>query len=85
MPKKKQQQIYTCLNLFNSFSNRLVLRIRVDAQVAQCPLGEKYGCNPDTEAPNLIEVSKSLGLNVCIYLFGSYYVFYLNKYDVKCS
>lgn len=45
-------------------SYRLVLRIRCDAQFSQCPLGEKYGCNPDTEAPGLIELSKSLGLNV---------------------
>lgn len=76
-------QLSLCEFVFDSFSNRLVLRIRVDAQVAQCPLGEKYGCNPDTEAPNLIEVSKSLGLNVCISpriyicidLFGSYCAF----------
>ncbi|XP_031640445.1 ornithine decarboxylase 1-like isoform X2 [Contarinia nasturtii] len=42
----------------------LVLRIRCDAKVAQCPLGEKYGCNPDTDGKDLIELAKSLGLNM---------------------
>lgn len=43
----------------------LVLRIRCDAKMSQCPLGEKFGCNPETEAPQLIELAKSLDLNVC--------------------
>lgn len=43
-----------------------MLRIRCDAKVSQCPLGEKYGCNPDTEAPQLIELAKSLNLDVNI-------------------
>lgn len=47
---------------------RLVLRIRCDAKVSQCPLGEKYGCNPDTEATDLIALSKSLGLTVSVLL-----------------
>lgn len=52
-----------------SFSNdRLVLRIRCDAEVSQCPLGEKYGCNPENEAIELIELSKSLEMKVCFML-----------------
>lgn len=50
-----------------SFYCSLVLRIRCDAKVAQCPLGDKYGCNPDTEAPDLIRLAKKLNLNVCSY------------------
>jgi len=42
----------------------LVLRIRCDAKMAQCPLGDKYGCNPDTEAPDLIRMAKKLDLNM---------------------
>lgn len=41
-----------------------MLRIRFDAQISVNPLGEKFGCNPDTEALELIILSKSLGLNV---------------------
>lgn len=54
---------------FYLFCFSLVLRIRCDAKVAQCPLGDKYGCNPDTEAPDLIRLAKKLNLNVCSY-FG---------------
>lgn len=41
-----------------------MLRIRCDAKVAQCPLGEKFGCDPVTEAPLLLNVASKLGLNV---------------------
>ncbi len=43
---------------------KLVLRIRCDAKVAQCPLGEKFGCDPDIEAPVLINLAFELGLHV---------------------
>lgn len=43
---------------------RIVLRIRYDDEAAQLSLGDKYGSHPNTEAPDLIEMSKSLGLNV---------------------
>lgn len=43
---------------------RMVIRIRCDATVAQCPLGMKFGCNPYTEAPHLLNVARSLGINV---------------------
>jgi len=45
-------------------SARVVLRIRCDAEDAQCPLGNKYGCDPSTEAPQLIKCAKILGLNL---------------------
>lgn len=45
---------------------RLILRIRFDAKAAQCSLGAKFGCDPNTEAYDLITLSKSLGLNVRI-------------------
>lgn len=51
-------------------SNSLVLRIRCDAKVSQCPLGEKYGCNPNTEATELITLAKSLGLNVSVVIWS---------------
>lgn len=43
---------------------KLVLRIRCDAKVAQCPLGEKFGCDPGIEAPVLIKLAYELGLQV---------------------
>lgn len=43
---------------------KLVLRIRCDAKVAQCPLGEKFGCDPGIEAPVLIKLAYDLGLHV---------------------
>lgn len=46
------------------FYQRLVLRIRCDAKEAQCPLGDKFGCDPKLEAPKLIQLAKKLGLNV---------------------
>lgn len=42
----------------------MVIRIRCDAKIAQCQLGMKFGCNPVTEAPNLLMLAKALGLNV---------------------
>jgi ornithine decarboxylase len=43
---------------------RLVIRIRCDAAIAQCQLGMKFGCNAVTEAPHLLKVAQSLGLDV---------------------
>lgn len=45
----------------------LVLRIRCDAKASQCPLGDKYGCDPVLEAPELIQLAKSLDLNVSLH------------------
>lgn len=45
-------------------ASRLLLRIRSDAAVTQCPLGIKYGCNITTEAPQLLNLARELDLNV---------------------
>lgn len=43
---------------------KMVIRIRCDAEVAQCQLGMKFGCNPKTEAPELLRLAYSLGVDV---------------------
>uniref|UniRef100_A0A8D8U949 ornithine decarboxylase n=1 Tax=Cacopsylla melanoneura TaxID=428564 RepID=A0A8D8U949_9HEMI len=43
---------------------QLVIRIRCDAEVAQCQLGMKFGCDAITEPPRLLRLAKSLGLDV---------------------
>lgn len=45
-------------------NSRCVIRIRCDANEAQCPLGKKFGCDPFNEAPHLIKVARSLNLDV---------------------
>lgn len=63
-------------------SFRLVLRIRCDDEKAQCPLGNKFGCDPLYEAPELMKVAKTLGLNLVGISFhvgsgcGDYYTYY---------
>ena len=42
---------------------QLVLRIRCDATQAQCPLGIKFGAEPE-EAFHLLKLAKSLHLNL---------------------
>uniref|UniRef100_V5GTY5 ornithine decarboxylase n=1 Tax=Anoplophora glabripennis TaxID=217634 RepID=V5GTY5_ANOGL len=42
----------------------MVIRIRSDALEARCPLGMKFGCNPVTEAPELLRIARSLDINV---------------------
>lgn len=42
----------------------MVLRIRCEAEEAQCPLGKKFGCDPVTEAPKLLKAARNLNLNV---------------------
>lgn len=42
----------------------MIIRIRCDATETQCPLGIKYGCDPQTEAPILLELARDLGLSV---------------------
>ncbi|XP_046412372.1 ornithine decarboxylase 1-like isoform X1 [Neodiprion fabricii] len=43
---------------------KVVIRIRCDAEVAQCLLGMKFGCDPTHEAPKLLHIARMLGLNV---------------------
>lgn len=42
----------------------MILRIRCDSEVAQCPLGMKFGCELTTEAPRLLKVAAGLGVHV---------------------
>lgn len=53
----------------NSSLIQIVLRIRCDAEVALCPLGMKFGCDPIHEAPNLLHLAYNLGLNVVGFSF----------------
>lgn len=48
---------------------QVVLRIRCDAETAQCPLGMKFGCDPIHEAPNLLHLAYTLNLNVVGFSF----------------
>lgn len=41
-----------------------MLRIRCEAKDAQCPLGKKFGCDPDTEALDLLRYAKYLDMNI---------------------
>ncbi|KAJ8978811.1 hypothetical protein NQ317_018901 [Molorchus minor] len=43
---------------------KMVIRIRCDAVDAQCQLGNKFGCDPITEAPELLRIARSLGIDV---------------------
>lgn len=42
----------------------MVIRIRCDATEVQCQLGNKFGCDPITEAPELLRIAKSLDIDV---------------------
>lgn len=41
-----------------------MIRIRCDAKDAQCPLGDKFGCDSHQEAKALMLLAKSLQMNV---------------------
>ncbi|XP_017779076.1 PREDICTED: ornithine decarboxylase-like [Nicrophorus vespilloides] len=43
---------------------KMVIRIRCDATIAQCQLGMKFGCDPVSEAPQLLDLARSLGIDV---------------------
>lgn len=58
------KKVKFCLFLIDFSCFRLVLRIRCEAEGAQCPLGQKFGCDPVTEAPKLLKVARNLNLNV---------------------
>lgn len=48
----------------NGMYFRMVIRIRCDAKVAQCQLGMKFGCDPVKEAPKLLSLACSIGVQV---------------------
>lgn len=43
---------------------KIIIRIRCDAEHAQCILGMKFGSDPIYDAPNLLRLARMLGLNV---------------------
>lgn len=43
---------------------KMVLRLRCDAVDTQCPLGIKFGCDPISEAPRLLQIARSLDIDV---------------------
>lgn len=43
---------------------KVVLRIRFDAETSFVKLGPKFGCDPETEAPKLIELCKEMEMNL---------------------
>lgn len=45
-------------------ASRMVLRFRCDAKKAQCPLGDKFGCDPKTDALRLMQEAKNLNMEV---------------------
>jgi len=57
-----ESELYKIKSMFPTA--RMVIRIRCDAINAQCQLGMKFGCNPITEAPMLLDLAKDLGLDV---------------------
>lgn len=60
-----------------------MLRIRYSSDKAKYKLGKKFGCNPTTEAPELLQLAKSFNLNVVGISFhiGSS----CEDYDVYCE
>ncbi|CAG9767056.1 unnamed protein product [Ceutorhynchus assimilis] len=57
-----ESELYKIRNVYPHA--RLIIRIRVDAVDAQCPLGNKFGCDPIVAAPRLLRLAESLNLNV---------------------
>jgi len=55
-------ELYKVKNLHSNA--KLVLRIRCDAELAQCQLGMKFGCEPVNEGPRLLKLASALGLDV---------------------
>ncbi|XP_055377903.1 ornithine decarboxylase 1-like [Condylostylus longicornis] len=64
----KMMTFDTDLELFKIKENypdaELVLRICCEAKLALSPLGGKFGCEPITVAPKLLELAKKLNLNI---------------------
>lgn len=54
------------VNFTNSTTFSLVIRFRCEAKEAQCPLGDKFGCDAENDATSLMLLAKSLNLKVYI-------------------
>ncbi|XP_037952973.1 ornithine decarboxylase 1-like [Teleopsis dalmanni] len=70
--KEKNVQTGTVDNEFEIYKlykhypeSKLVVRFRCEAKNAQCPLGNKFGCDAENDATALMLLAKSLDLNVC--------------------
>lgn len=57
-----ETELHKVKNLFPEA--KMVIRIRCDATDVQCQLGNKFGCDPITEAPELLRIAKSLDIDV---------------------
>ncbi|XP_054738021.1 ornithine decarboxylase 1-like [Anastrepha obliqua] len=56
---------YEIYKIFKHFpESNLVIRFRCEAKAAQCPLGDKFGCNAEADAAALMLLAKSLNLSV---------------------
>lgn len=73
--KREQSKIDWKLILFTIF--RLLIRIRVDGECTY-KLGEKFGCDYDTEAIDLLEEAAALGLSVSIVNLITYLKVFMN-------
>ncbi|XP_049834924.1 ornithine decarboxylase-like [Schistocerca gregaria] len=57
-----ERELHKIKNVFPTA--KLVIRIRCDAAIAKSCLGKKFGCDPEREAPHLMNVAHSLGLEI---------------------
>ncbi|XP_053698283.1 ornithine decarboxylase 1-like [Sabethes cyaneus] len=48
----------------------VLIRYRFDSRQAKIQLGVKFGCNPDKEANDLLDLAKELGINVIGWCFN---------------
>ncbi|EFN68353.1 Ornithine decarboxylase [Camponotus floridanus] len=62
-------EVLAALGVGFDCASKIVIRIRCDAETAQCPLGMKFGCDPIHEAPSLLRLAYMLGLNVVGFSF----------------
>lgn len=55
------------IHVFNTlqYHHRLVVRYKCEAKKARYPLGGKFGCDPQAEAPALMLLAKALNMSVC--------------------
>lgn len=56
-------------NVFNveRYLCSLIVRYKCEAKKARYPLGAKFGCDPQSEAPALMLLAKALNLSVVEY------------------
>ncbi|XP_016971496.1 ornithine decarboxylase 2-like [Drosophila rhopaloa] len=57
-----EYEVYKLLKHYPS--SNLILRFKSEAKKALCPLGDKYGCDAEADAPALMLLAKALDLKV---------------------